>query len=497
MCAKPNNNAHKKNLKLIPSKSLSLEYIKSRDGDFFNCAGVRLIMLLLDGAIEKCRQNIILGVYPADGVTRDILCGEIYNALKSDYVEKLGTALSLVNVVNATGIVVHTNLGRAPLARHLSSYDPCRYSNIEFDIETGLRSRRDDHLTGLILALTGAEDAITVNNNAAAALLISAALADGGEIMVRRSESVEIGEGFRISEMLKAGGARIVDVGATNSCTLADYESLVTPETKIAARIHASNYKISGYIKDFADEDFLEFCAKFGLISYYDLGSGLLTPAFLKNPTLVSGETGVCGLINSGFDIVSFSGDKLLGSVQCGIICGKKDIITVLRKTQIYRALRVSKDVVASLQATLASYLFADYEAGVPAVGMLNETSEAIGERCNEFFSALCRLESYKKVASAKKMIEISIDMALTEAGGGALPEKKIENPAIFIKMASGAPGGLTLEYISRAMRVHKHHIIGYIDSGAYILNLRTVLAAEIPLLIEALDSLFSAIAII
>lgn len=483
-------------LRHIPSKSLSLEFIRTGDGDFFNRAGERLIMALLDEAIEKCRRNILLGVYPKKSITREMLCGVIRDLLVEGYEEKLGAAMSLVNVVNATGIVIHTNLGRAPLSRELSAYDPGRYCNLEFDLETGLRGRRDDHLGGLLTALTGAEDAICVNNNAAAVLLTAAALAAGGEVMVRRGESVEIGEGFRINEMIKAGGARVVDIGATNACNIRDYESAVTPECKMAARIHTSNYRVSGYVKSCSDEEFLDFCRRYSIVSYYDLGSGLLNRDIITGPDrLTEGEPTVCGLVEAGFDLVSFSCDKLLGAPQAGVICGRKDLIAALRRHQLYRALRVSKDVIAALQATLASYLLAGRSARVPVVRMLNDAPETIGARCLKLLGAIRALPSWKAVSADNDFLCIEIAAARAAAGGGTTPEKTLLNPAVHIKLGAGAPKNLTLEFIAREMRLSKHRVVGYIDSSSYILNLRTVFDGEVEKIAAALDELFTKIA--
>jgi L-seryl-tRNA(Ser) seleniumtransferase len=484
------NNGFAGYLKYIPSKSLSLEYIKSNDGDFFRVAGERLIFKLLDGALESCRRDLLLGVYPSESISRDFLCIAVWRELKNDYEEKLESALSLVNVINATGIAIHTNLGRAPLGRRFAHFDSGRYSNLEFDLETGLRGRRDDHLRGLLTSITGAEDAICVNNNAAAVLLVSAALAEGGDIIVRRSESVEIGEGFRINEMIKAGGARVIDTGATNSCNLSDYEGAVTPECKVAARIHTSNYRVRGYVKSLDDKEFLEFCRKYEIISYYDLGSGLLNHEILSSKELAAGEAEVCGLIAAGFDLVSFSCDKLLGSAQAGVICGKKELIAVLRKHQLYRALRVSKDTIAALQAAFAVYLYSDYAKNIPVIKMLDESYETIGARCLLLFSIIQKFDSYKTAAVENKIVKFEIAAAHAAAGGGTTPEKKLSNPAIRIKLGKDAPKNATLEYVAREMRMSKHRVVGYIDSESYILNLRTVFDGEIEMIAKAVDSL-------
>ncbi len=483
------NDNFSKYLKYLPSKSLSLEFIKSNDGDFFYLAGEKLIFALLDGALEKCRSNIILGIYSSDQISHDFLCAEVWRTLKKDYNEKLLSSLSLINVINATGIVIHTNLGRAPLCETFSNFNHGRYSNLEFDIKTGLRGRRDDHLNFLITRLTGAEDAICVNNNAAAVMLISSALAAGGDILISRGESVEIGEGFRINEMIKTGGANVIDTGATNSCSIIDYEAAFTPETKIAARIHTSNYRIEGYTKSTQNLEFIDFCRRYGIISYFDLGSGLLKHEVIDKKEIIDDEPSAKDLIACGFDIISFSCDKLLGAPQAGIICGRKEIIASLRRHQMYRALRLSKEIIASLQAALCAYLFTDYKNTIPVLKMINDSNETISARCLSLFNEIQKFASFKQAGNLK-LIEFKIADAYAAAGGGSTPGKAFISPAIHIKLGKLAPKHLTLDQISRAMRLSKQHVIGYIDSDSYILNLRTVFDNEIKMIADSINSL-------
>jgi len=469
---------------LIPSKSLSLDHIRSKDKDFFHYCGEEKIMALLDQAIEKCREGVLAGNYAQDKISREMLLDEIWRILLENFNNDRKRLASLEKVVNATGIVIHTNLGRAPQMTFEENNEG--YCNLEFKFEDGSRGKRDVHFSELIRIVTGAEDAIVVNNNAASLLLISQSLCRNMEIVIARGEAVEIGEGFRIFEMLKAGGARIVETGATNAVTEKDYESSITPDTAMIARIHSANFKLTGFVKRVDDQKLPAICQKYGIISYHDCGSGLLDKTLIKNRELVKNEPAVRELIAAGFDLVSFSGDKFLGSVQCGIICGKRGLIQKLRKNQIYRALRVSKNVISILSKTLLEYAMGDPGKTVPVLSMLNAKNDDILKKCEGFIALVSKSDEYKKCVDAEKKLLVSIISAKAAAGGGTTPEEYIENYAVGIAPAKDAPRNLDLEYISSFMRRSANHVIGYVDSGRYIINFRTVSEREIELAAES-----------
>jgi len=478
MSAKLSNNGFSEFLKLIPSKSLSVDHIRSKDKDFFHYCGEEKIMSLLDPAIEKCRAGILAGNYPADRISREMLLDEILRILSEDFKRDRKRLSSLEKVINATGIVIHTNLGRAP--QMAAGENSGGYCNLEFNIADGSRGKRDGHFAELIRIVTGAEDAVVVNNNAAALLLISQALCKNMEIIIARGEAVEIGEGFRIFEMLKAGGARIVEAGATNSVTESDYENSVTPETAMIAKIHSANFKLTGFVKRLDELKLPAICQKYGIISYHDCGSGLLNKDLIKNQELVKNEPTVRELIDAGFDLVSFSGDKFLGSAQCGVICGKKAIIAKMRKNQIYRALRVSKNIISALSETLIEYAMGDPSRTVPVLAMLNAKNEDIQKKCEKFIELVSASAEYKKIVDTQNLLSVSVITAKAAAGGGTTPEEFIESYAVAIALAESAAQKIDLEYISGFMRRSAGHVIGYIDSEQYLMNFRTVSESEI-----------------
>jgi len=478
MSAKLSNNGFSELLKLIPSKSLSVDHIRSKDKDFFHYCGEEKIMAMLDPAIEKCRTAILRGSFPADKVSREMLLDEIWRMLSEEFKLERKRLASLENVINATGIVIHTNLGRAP--QIAAEENNGGYCNLEFNLEDGSRGKRDGHFSELIRIVTGAEDAIAVNNNAAALLLISQSLCKNMEIIIARGEAVEIGEGFRIFEMLKAGGARIVEAGATNSVTEDDYENAVTPETAMIAKIHSANFKLTGFVKRVDERMLPAICRKYGIISYHDCGSGLLNRDLIKNRELVKNEPAVRELIDAGFDLVSFSGDKFLGSVQCGIICGKKAVIAKMRKNQIYRALRVSKNIISALSRTLIEYALGDPSKTVPVLAMLNAKNEDILKKCKKFMELVSASPEYKKIVDNQNLLSVSVITAKAAAGGGTTPEEFIESYAVAVAGGEGAAQKTDLEYISSFMRRSTNHVIGYIDSDRYLLNFRTVSENEI-----------------
>ena len=478
MSAKLSNNGFVDFLKFIPSKSLSLDHIRSKDEDFFHYCGEEKIMSMLDPAIERCREEILAGNYAAEEISREMLLEEIRRTLLENFRRDRKRLDSLEKVINATGIVIHTNLGRAP--QMTAGEHAGGYCNLEFNLEDGSRGKRDAHFSELIRLLTGAEDAVVVNNNAAALLLISQALCKNMEIIIARGEAVEIGEGFRIFEMLKAGGARIVETGATNAVAEKDYESAITPDTAMIARIHSANFKITGFVKRLDELAIPAICRKYGIISYHDCGSGLLSKDLIKNRDLVKNEPAVRELVAAGFDLVSFSGDKFLGSAQCGIICGKRTVIEKIRRHQIYRALRVSKNIISHLSGTLLEYALGEPSKTIPVLSMLNAKNDDILKKCMKFMKIILQSDEYKKIVDIEKKLSVSVVSAKAAAGGGTTPEEHIENYAVGTALAENAGKNLDLEYISAFMRKSKNHVIGYVDSGRYIINFRTVSENEI-----------------
>src|SRR5579863_8332530 len=301
-------------------------------------------------------------------------------------VERL-LARSLQPVINATGVILHTNLGRAPLAE--SVVDEFRrtatqYSNLEYDLEAGARGKRDVHTSQLLERLTGAESGIVVNNCAAGVLVTLAALARGGEAIVSRGELIEIGDGFRIPEIMEQSGATLREVGTTNRTRLADYENAITDKTRVLLRVHPSNFQITGFTDKPSLQDLAALAARKNLPLVEDLGSGCLVDLSSHGIT----EPLVRHSVEAGAHIVMFSGDKLLGGPQAGIIAGKKDLVAKIRRHPPFRALRVDKLTIAALEATLGAYLRAAYDE-IPALRMIRVTAADIQRRAENFLREL------------------------------------------------------------------------------------------------------------
>ena len=323
-------------------------------------------------ALDEAREAIRAGGEPGDLVERALASLEA------------SRAPSLRRVLNATGVLVHTNLGRAPLpaaALERVAAVGGGYSNLELDLESGRRGSRQNHLGALVQRLTGADAALVVNNNAAAVLLAVAALAEGREVIVSRGELVEIGDGFRIPDVLVRSGARLVEVGTTNRTSADDYERAIGPETALLLRVHQSNYRIVGFTAQPSVGELAEVARRAGLPLVDDLGSGAL-------PDL-EGEPAVAASLQAGADLVCFSGDKLLGGPQAGVVVGRTDLVERLRRHPLQRALRADKLSLAALEGTLALYL--DPERAlreIPVLRMLREPAEAVraraGSSCNE-----------------------------------------------------------------------------------------------------------------
>ena len=294
---------------------------------------------------------------------------------------------TLLPVINATGVILHTNLGRAPLPENVVEEfrrTATQYSNLEYDLEAGARGKRDVHTAELLTRLTGAEAAIVVNNCAAAVLVTLAALARGGEVIVSRGELIEIGDGFRIPEIMEQSGAILREVGTTNRTRVADYENAISEKTRLLLRVHPSNFKVTGFTEKPSLEELVALSQRTGLPLIEDLGSGCL--ADLSEHGVA--EPTVRQSVEAGAGLVTFSGDKLLGGPQAGIIAGKKDLVARVRRHPLFRALRVDKLTIAALEVTLGAYLRAAWDE-VPALRMIRTTPQELKRRAENFLREL------------------------------------------------------------------------------------------------------------
>jgi L-seryl-tRNA(Ser) seleniumtransferase len=413
------------------------------------------------------RRTIILPLDPA------ALQNEIANA-----VEQI-LSRSLQPVINATGVILHTNLGRAPLTEAAVEEfrrTATQYSNLEYDLEAGARGKRDVHTAQLLERLTGAEAAIVVNNCAAAVLLVLAALGRDGEVLVSRGELIEIGDGFRIPEIMAQSGATLREVGTTNRTRLADYENAITEKTRVLLRVHPSNFQITGFTDKPSLEELAELAIRTNLPLVEDLGSGCLVDlsAFGIVEPLVRQS------IEAGAHIVMFSGDKLLGGPQAGIIAGKKDLVAKIRRHPLFRALRVDKLTIAALEATLGAYLRAAYDE-IPALRMIRATSTDIKRRAENFLRELT-----PEVPLGEVELELVDGDSLV--GGGSTPAQTL--PTKLIRIASARHSAAELEQRLRRAPAGIS-VVARVESDRLILDLRTVLPAQEPVLVQSIAAAF------
>ena len=391
---------------------------------------------------------------------------KIYAQINKNY--KAFEKKALKPLINATGIVMHTNLGRSVIDEkswQRAKQIACSYSNLEYDLESGSRGNRYEYTGYLLSTLFGCEDALVVNNNASAVFLVLNTFGKGGRCVLSRGELVEIGGGFRVPEVMKESGAILAEVGTTNKTRLSDYENALDENTKMLVKVHRSNFDIVGFKQDTSLEEVASLAKERGIISYYDLGGGAVSHLACFNSEPVPQK-----LIKTGVDLLSFSGDKLFGSVQAGIILGKKELIAKLRKNQLLRMLRSDKITLALLASTALSYLDKDYNS-VPTIFLLSRsTSElkSVAKRINN---------SCKNIASI-------IDTA-TFGGGGTLPNVKIQSVALAFK----AKKGQKIENLERDFR--QKGVIGRIENQCFLLDLRSVLPSDESALITAINSIF------
>jgi L-seryl-tRNA(Ser) seleniumtransferase len=382
---------------------------------------------------------------------------------------------TLRRVINATGVVLHTNLGRAPLseaARRAVAHEAAGYCTLEYDTETGARGRRGLRAEALLAELTGAEAALVVNNCAAAALLVLTALARDGETIVSRGELVEIGGDFRVPDVMAQSGTALVEVGTTNRTRLSDYERALGERTRLLMRVHPSNYRIVGFTSAPTLEELARVAHEHGLLLYEDAGSGALIDLA---PHGLSGEPVIRDSISQGADVVSFSGDKLLGSAQAGLIVGRRETIERLRRHPLYRALRADKLALAALEATLEAFCRGEAAREVPALRMLFATRADIEQRARAFGRILRgRLTGDE---ATLELIE-----GESAVGGGSAPTTHPPTALIALTHQRHTPDAL-----DQRLRQHAPPVVARIQDARLVLDLRTVAESEEDELLEAL----------
>src|SRR6202140_1079826 len=382
---------------------------------------------------------------------------------------------SLQPVINATGVILHTNLGRAPLTETVVDEfrrSATQYSNLEYDLETGARGKRDVHTAELLTRLTGGEAPIVVNNCAAAVLVTLAALARGGEVIVSRGELIEIGDGFRIPEIMEQSGAILREVGTTNRTHVADYKSAINEKTRVLLRVHPSNFKVTGFTDKPSLEELVALSQRSGLPLVEDLGSGCLIDLSEYGVSEPTGRES----IDAGVSIVMFSGDKLLGGPQAGIIAGKRDLIARVRRYPLFRALRVEKLTIAALEATLGAYLRAAWDE-IPAIRIIRATPQELKRRAENFI---------RELPPELPLAEVEIETAdgTSLAGGGSTPSQTL--PTKIIRIASARYSATKLEQRLRRAPAGVS-VIARVEDDRLTLDLRTVFPEQEPLLIKTL----------
>lgn len=382
---------------------------------------------------------------------------------------------SLRCVINASGVILHTNLGRAALTEAAIEElrrTATRYSNLEYDLGAGARGKRDVHISRLLERMTRAEAAIVVNNCAAAVLVTLAALARGGEVIVSRGELIEIGDGFRIPEIMEQSGAALREVGTTNRTRLADYEQAINEKTRVILRVHPSNFTVTGFTEKPEVEELVRLGQRAGLPVVEDLGSGCLvdlSQAGIHEPTARQS-------VEAGFSLVLFSGDKLLGGPQAGIIAGKKDLVAKVRRHPLFRALRLDKLAIAAMEATLRAYLRADW-GGVPALRMMHAGLAEIAERTETFREVLLG-----QAAGVDAEFEITDGKSLV--GGGSTPAQSLATRVL--RIASKRRSAAELEERLRTLPGITP-VVARIEDDRLVVDLRTVFPEQEPELADAL----------
>jgi L-seryl-tRNA(Ser) seleniumtransferase len=426
--------------------------------------------------VARLRSEIASGLL--DHAELHLAVAGIADAIEGQLRRALGR--SLRSVINATGVVLHTNLGRAPLAGSALAHiheTAGRFSNLEFDLNAGERGKRDIHVDRLFRALLGdgagdrgAVSTIVVNNNAAAVLLALNTLADGGEVIVSRGELVEIGGSFRIPDVMTKSGASLREVGTTNRTRVADYEKAINDRTRLLLRVHRSNFEITGFTEQASTAELVALAQTRALPLMEDLGSGALVD--LQNFG-ISGEPSVLDSVRSGVDIVTYSGDKLLGGPQAGLISGRTDLVAGMRANSLFRALRVDKLTYAALEATLVEYVKRDHDS-IPTLKMLRLAKEEIGRRAETLASQIrlpkCKIE----VIDGESVI-----------GGGAAPSSVLPTRLLALTCESHSA-----DELSARLRTSDPPIIARVEQGRVLLDLRTVFSEQDAALREALAGL-------
>ncbi len=433
-----------------------------------------LMKIVVSTAIEKERQRILSGKEQCEKKSMD----QWLDIFQTELKRKLKT--NLRRIINGTGVVIHTNLGRSLLpfdAGESLSQAATYYSNLEFNLLKGKRGSRYSLVEEIICELTGAEAAIVVNNNAAAVLLVLETLAKDTEVIVSRGQLVEIGGSFRIPDVMAKSGAKLVEVGATNRTHLKDYRNGMTENTSMLLKVHNSNYRVIGFTKEVSVEEMVELAQENNLLVMEDLGSGCLIDL---SPYGLPKEPTVGEVVKAGVDVVTFSGDKMLGGPQAGIIVGSKEVIERVKKNPMNRALRIDKFTLAALESILRNYYDTDKALEkIPTLAMLSMSEDVIKKR------ALSLQRRIRKNIEAGCRVELI--QTKSRVGGGAMPEYGLDSWAISLD-----PLTMNVSQMERSFRTLDIPIIGRIEDERFLLDMRTIQDNELVELADSLKRFFS-----
>ncbi|MFX4231533.1 L-seryl-tRNA(Sec) selenium transferase [Aliarcobacter butzleri] len=422
-----------------------------------------LITKIAKKTLEELRNDILNN--KIEKIDENTLINEVLNSYKDL------TSPSLKSLINATGIIVHTNLGRSLLDEKSLTKAikiATTYNNLEYDLKKGKRGERYEHITKSLQALTSCEDAIVVNNNASAVFLILNTFCKNKEVIVSRGELVEIGGSFRVPEVMNQSGAKLKEIGTTNKTHLRDYENAICEKTSMLMKVHKSNYSIEGFSSEVSFEEIVKIAQQNNLIDYFDMGSGHIIDLPYN---LNKDEPSILDIMKYKPSLLSFSGDKLFGSVQAGIIIGKKELIAKIKKNQLLRMLRVDKITLALLEETLNSYLKNELNS-IPTLKMLNTKIETLEQRANNLKE------------KCENFIKCEVIKTSTMVGGGTTPNKKIPTIALTLEYKNYKPN--KLEEILR-----KNSIISRIENDKVLLDFRTILESDCKKIEEILKNLF------
>jgi L-seryl-tRNA(Ser) seleniumtransferase len=449
-------------------RSPALQTFVTQDGQIAAADAARTVL-------ESLRKEISAG--HLDSAAVDLALSGLPQAIERQL--RAALSYSLRNVINATGVILHTNLGRAPIAA--SAFEHIQqtasgYSNLEFDVNAGERGRRDVHVDRLfrkLLSQSGSSSAtstIVVNNNAAAVLLALNTFADGGEVIVSRGELVEIGGSFRIPDVMAKSNAQLREVGTTNRTRIKDYEQAISDKTRLLLRVHRSNFQITGFTEQPDLHELVDLANQRNLPLMEDLGSGAL---FDLRSVGIIGEPSVLDSLQAGVDIVTYSGDKLLGGPQAGIISGRADLVARMRSNSLFRALRVDKLTYAALEATLLAYIKGDHDA-IPAIRMMRLSKDEIGKRAEGIAA---------KLAGSALSIEI-ID-GESVIGGGAAPSATLPT-----RLLSLCCNQLSADELASKLRSCHPPIVARVEEGRVLLDFRTVFPEQDKVIALALQQI-------